>query len=365
MYNVKIHGAGSIGNHLAHACRGKRWQVTMCDLDPDALRRTREDIYPSRYGAWDDGIRLATVDEAADAPCDFAIVGTPPDTHLDIVLSMLDGSGPVPRVVLVEKPLCGPDLARCEELLRKSEEKGVQVLVGYNHVLTPITAAADAFIDDGGLGDAQTLTVNWIEHWGGIFAAHPWLAGPADSYLGHASRGGGACAEHSHGINIWQHFAHAVGAGRVASVSATLDMVRGDGVDYDRIAQLHLVSENGLVGYVVQDVVTTPARKMLRLQGERGAIEWEANADKEHDQVRFREGDAWREQRVRKTRPDDFVGEIDHVGALLDGSTAESPISLARGLDTMMVIAAAHRSAAEGRTVHIDYARGCTPDAIE
>jgi len=62
MARVKVFGAGSIGNHLAHACRSLGWAVTLCDVDPQALRRTREEIYPARYGAWDDGIRLAAVD---------------------------------------------------------------------------------------------------------------------------------------------------------------------------------------------------------------------------------------------------------------------------------------------------------------
>ena len=44
--NVKIFGAGSIGNHLAHASRKIGWDVSICDLDPEALKRTRNEIYP-------------------------------------------------------------------------------------------------------------------------------------------------------------------------------------------------------------------------------------------------------------------------------------------------------------------------------
>ena len=56
--NVKIFGAGSIGNHLAHASRKIGWDVSICDLDPEALKRTRNEIYPGRYGEWDDNISL-------------------------------------------------------------------------------------------------------------------------------------------------------------------------------------------------------------------------------------------------------------------------------------------------------------------
>ena len=49
---VKIYGAGSIGNHLAHASRNLNWEVDVCDISKDALRRTKDVIYPQRYGKW-------------------------------------------------------------------------------------------------------------------------------------------------------------------------------------------------------------------------------------------------------------------------------------------------------------------------
>ena len=55
---VKVIGTGSIGNHLANAARRLDWQVDMCDLDPLALERTKNEIYPSRYGVWDTHINL-------------------------------------------------------------------------------------------------------------------------------------------------------------------------------------------------------------------------------------------------------------------------------------------------------------------
>ena len=78
MYNVKIHGAGSIGNHLANASRRMGWGVTLCDLDPSALKRTREEIYPARYGQWDDAIQLCTSAEAPQGGFDLIFIGTPP-----------------------------------------------------------------------------------------------------------------------------------------------------------------------------------------------------------------------------------------------------------------------------------------------
>lgn len=362
---VKIYGAGSIGNHLAYACRSRNWDVTICDPDDKALERTRDQIYPDRYGDWDTAIELTTPEEVNDRYFDLVIIGTPPDSHLSLAMTELEKKDDSPRVILIEKPLCGPAMEGCDELWAKARSGNTAVCVGYNHVLTHNTLEASEMISGGSLGEPRTITVEWVEHWGGIFAAHPWLDGPRDSYLGKAANGGGACGEHSHGINIWQHFSHLVGAGRVVEVSAVMDRVSGGGVDYDRIAQISVVTEQGLTGYIVQDVVTRPPRKRLRVQGDSRALVWEVNRDAGQDSVGLWDGQEWNETFIAKTRRDDFAAEIQHIDDLCNGSVTRSPISLERGLETMILIAAAHRSAAEKRCVQIDYSAGFNTNAIQ
>lgn len=365
MYKVKIYGAGSIGNHLAHACRNKGWEVLMCDPDSAALARTRDEIYPARYGRWDEAIRLTTPDRLPKEHFDLVIIGTPPEYHNALALDVLATESP--RVLLIEKPLCGPSLQRAQELYEASLAGNCFVAVGYNHALARNTLLAEQWLSGGGIGEPVTIAVDWLEYWGGIFKAHPWLAGPQDSYLGFTERGGGAACEHSHGIQLWQHFSHRLGSGRIAEVSAVWDMVADGGVEYDRISQMQVVTERGLVGRIVQDVVTEPSEKKLVIQGTSGRLEWYANRDPAHDAVyRWDRVQGWRREEIAKTRPDDFKGEIDHVGDILAGGPAEdSPISLARGLDTMLVIAAAQLSARIRRGVRIDYAKGYTPAALQ
>ncbi len=362
MYKVKIYGAGSIGNHLAHACRCQGWDVLICDTDPAALHRTRTSIYPARYGQWDDAIQLATPHRGSQGRFDAVFIGTPPDSHIALAREAIRQHHP--KVVMIEKPACDPSLKGCEELLEEAKSAGAFVGVGYNHVLTPHTWYAQELLSNGFLGEPQTVTVRWTEHWGGIFAAHPWLSGPSDSYLGHLSRGGGACGEHSHGINIWQHFAHALGVGRVSHVHAMMDIVREHDAQYDRIAQLHLKTETGLVGYVIQDVVTQPAVKTLRIQGSKGSLEWYVNYDANHDAViHTADGDTTKKL-FPKSRPDDFKGEVQHVHDILSGAVADSPVSLQRGLDTMLVVAGAYQSNQLGKAVEIHRGHAYTPTNI-
>jgi predicted dehydrogenase len=268
-------------------------------------------------------------------------------------------------VLLIEKPLSTPDLSRCDELFGAVREAGVFGAVGYNHCLGKNTRMAENMLRDGRIGRVVTISARTREHWQGIFNAHPWLSGPAASYLGFSARGGGATGEHSHAINIWQHFAHLAGAGRVVEVSATLDRVARDGVDYDRSAFITLTTENGLVGDVIQDVVTSPAEKSARLQGEGGFVEWRVNAAPGKDMAALGiQGAKVEESAIEKTRADDFIAEIDHLAEVMAGKVRSSPISLERGLDTMLVIAAVFKSHELGRRVRIDWSRGYISEAV-
>ncbi len=359
---VKIYGAGSIGNHLANAARTLGWSVDVVDPDPKALARMRESIYPSRYGKWDEEIRQFANANEPKGGYDLICIGTPPDVHVALARAAVAEK---PKAVLVEKPLCGPDLAGAQELADEARRAGVACFVGYDHAVGRAARLAGDILAQRAIGDIVTVDVEFREFWGGIFAAHPWLSGPSESYLGYWARGGGASGEHSHAANLWQHFAHAIGAGRVVSVQATLDLVDDGTVSYDRLCLMTLGTQSGLVGRCVQDVVTQPPRKWARIQGAEGFVEWTCAHAPGVDQVEAAlPGRVSSIQRVSKTRPDDFIEELRHIAAMLAADPDESPIALSRGLDTMLVVAAAHLSHRTGRRVAIDYSKGWTQSAL-
>jgi predicted dehydrogenase len=363
VYNVKIFGAGSIGNHLAHAARSRGWAVTLTDLDEAALDRSKTKIYPERYGAWDDEIALKLSRDAMTDPADVVIIGTPPDSHIAIADAVMDETPP--KILLIEKPVAGPGLEGCEALWQKLSASDTIATVGYNHLVSQGARQAERIIAEGRLGEVQSISARTREHWGGIFNAHPWLAGPEESYLGYSHRGGGAICEHSHALNIWQHFATMSGAGRVAEVSATIDMVTQRPIEYDRLGIVTLTSEHGLIGDVIQDVITQPTEKSVRLQGSDGYLEWRVNHRPDADAIfAGSHGEMADPVLLAKTRADDFIAEIEHLEGILEGSIVNSPLSLERGLDTMMVIAAAFKSHDTGRRVLIDWKAGYKLEAL-
>jgi len=363
MKKVKVYGAGSIGNHLANASRRMGWAADICDIDPEALRRTREEIYPMRYGKWDASIGLYANEDIPTGGYDLIVIGTPPDSHMSLARQAVKER---PTAILVEKPLCNPDLGGAQELLEEAAAAGVHVFTGYDHVIGKSAQLFGRLLREQAVGQLDTIDVEFREYWGGIFGAHPWLSGPADTYLGFWQRGGGACGEHSHAANLWQYFAHEAGVGRIVEVSAEMEFVRDGSVDYDKLCLMTVRTESGLLGRVVQDVVTRPTRKWARVQGGTGYLEWYCGQEPGIDSViHALDSGVVSNTRVSKTRPDDFVQELKHIDAALAGNPADSPISLVRGLETMMVIAAAHKSAVEKRAVRIDYSKGFVPAAID
>jgi predicted dehydrogenase len=341
--NVKVVGAGSIGNHLAQAARRMKWTVTVVDRDPQALARMKEQIYPSRYGSWDPEIRLATTAEAPRGRFEIICVGTPPDVRMDLALAALAER---PRLLQLEKPLCAPTLDGLEAFLSAYRTQTDTVaVVGYDHAVGASVTEVVRLIETGTVGVPETLDVEFREHWGGILAAHPWLSGVEETYLGSWRRGGGAGGEHSHALHLWRFLAQRAGLGDWRKVWAAMEMRHEGRAEYDAVAAFTLMTDRGRIGRVIQDVVTMPPRKIARLHGEEGLLEWIGGGHPKGDLVRMlpRRGDPV-ERVFERARPDDFHREMLHVEDILRGrvNAEDSPISLESGVAVMAVLAAAY-----------------------
>ncbi len=353
MTKVKIYGAGSIGNHLAQASRRAGWEVVMVDPDPSALERTKNEIYPKRYGAWDEAIKLFKLGQEPMGGFDVIFLGTPPQVRMKTARAALVEQ---PKVLQLEKPICPPSMDEVAEFESELAKSSTIAIVGYDHAISRVVKKAEEIIASKILGKPLSLDVEFRETWKGIFAAHPWLSGPQDSYLGFWKKGGGASGEHSHATNLWQHFARVLGLGAVSEVSAAMQMITTADLDYDSACFLNLTTDKGFVGRVVQDVITEPVKKQIRIQGENGFMEININGWASGDLIRLGKPDKSVEEiKIEKTRPDDFYEEIMHIKQILDGAlkAEDSPISIERGLATMKIVRAAHQSRQEGKSIKI------------
>ena len=343
---VKVIGAGSIGNHLGHGCRTLGMNVTICDIDRSALERARDVIYPNRYGAWDETITLATPDELSGEAFDIVIVGTPPATHLKVAAAELEKTRP--GVILIEKPLAHPSPGDIEAFIAAAERSLTRVLVGYNQRLKPNTKHFVQLATTLDLGALRGLSSNMLESWDGILKAHFWMKSERDSYLAFTDQGGGALLEHSHALNLFLHFADVLGQGLVTEVQADIEWVSHEDGRYDRDSALSLTLESGLVGTVRQDLHTWPASKEAIATFDKGALVWSMGDSTDRVEHRSTDGDVIEAWDFPKTRPDDFIGELEHLYSVWENPDTESPIDLSHGVSVMDVILAAFESSRSG-----------------
>ena len=351
MTTVKVIGAGSIGNHLAHGCRSKGWDVTIVDLSPEALERTRDTIYPSRYGVWDEAITLATPDEVTGKVFDIVIVGTPPATHLGVATAELRATPP--QLMLIEKPLSHPDNVAIRDFVQLAQESATRVLVGYNQRHKPNTQKFVEIAKDPALGKLVGLSSHMLESWDGILKAHFWMASEKDSYLAFTDQGGGALLEHSHALNLMLHFAKELGQGNAVKVDATIDWVDHESGRYDRDTKLNVTLDSGLVAEVRQDLHTWPAKKEAVATFENGSVVWTMGDSSDSVTLVSADGTQKNHWDFPKTRPDDFLGEITHLGDLLEKPEQPSSLDLEHGLSVMEVALAAMESSAVGTTASV------------
>lgn len=363
---VKIIGAGSVGAHLAHAARQLGYEVFVTDHDSRAIHRFRDELYPSRYGAFDPNIQLRMIQEPTGG-FDLICIGTPPDTHLALLHNAMKEH---PRAILVEKPLCPATLKGAQATWEATRHTPIGIFVGYNHTVSrSIQYVENLLRMRGRFGYPISLDVSWQEHWQGIFDAHPWLRGPQDSYLGYWMRGGGALGEHSHGLAMAQHLAHVVGAGRIRTVSASIEWVRDGVVDYESMVAATLTTETGLRISLQQDVVTTPPQKKARLTMQHGTIDWIGNADPYHDAVLTVDPLGETRTLIPKRRTDDFVDELLFIQRWIHHPEPITTLGLDRGFETALVMHAIHRVAYNAHPttsrvvpdLTIDYRWGCRP----
>ena len=107
--------------------------MVVVDVDKKALERMKYDIYPSRYGAWSDKIIQYQIEEEPRCEYNLICIGTPPDTHLNILLNSLsDYKGKT----LLEKPLCEPTNQAIKKLNQLTKSNSDNIYVGYNHVIS-------------------------------------------------------------------------------------------------------------------------------------------------------------------------------------------------------------------------------------
>lgn len=339
--SVKIVGAGSIGNHLSHAARNMNWEVFVTDNDPLALARMKSDIYPTRYGNWDSKIKL--VDFESDdtlkikSKIDIVFICTPPDSHLDVALVQIKKHKP--KMVFIEKPLSNPgNFLKIQELIDQAHEFGTQILVGYNHRLTPNTQYLIKLLQKKTYGEIRFIRASFRESKDGILQAHPWLEGLSSSYLGKTARGGGALFEHSHGLDLLLYIAKQANLSPFEVINCSFQKIKTADNLYDDNVICTFKFDNNAIGIMEQNFITKPAVKSVEIEFEKSNLKWFSNSDSAGVEVYDHSGKLLDSLLYGKTRKQDFEPQIQHIQNLFLGIETDSPIEIHQIVPTQQIL---------------------------
>ena len=264
MKKVLIFGSGSIGNHLANACRKINLSVSVTDISYKALLRMKNKIYPLRYVKWDKQIQIIKYSDIfkSKTKFDLVIVGTPPETHYSLLNKIF--AKIKFNKLMVEKPLTiSKTNINYEKLIKLSNKN--KIFVGYNHSVSDSFLYFHNLIKKIKKKDLIFIDVNWKEGWSGILKAHFWNKNEFSSYLGDISRGGGSTHEHSHGL----HFV--VCLSKILKFKLPNQMtkfmnykIKNKKLYYDNYVNINWKIDNFLINYT-SDLICEPADKSISL----------------------------------------------------------------------------------------------------
>ena len=332
MKKILIFGAGSIGNHMSKACISIGWQVYITDISNKALERMRNQIYPSRYGRWDNNIIQLSFDNVFKLKnkFDIIIIGTPPSTHYKIY--SLCKKNLNYNKVLIEKPISNY-LDKKIFNLNKDINNSL-IFCGYNHTVNP---SLEYFFKNLKKlkNNIENVFIDWKEGWSGILGAHPWLKDEFDSYLGDYKKGGGALQEHSHGLHLLVCILKILRVNKHQNLYKKIYYKKKGKIKYDYFSSLTFEAKKIFFNYET-DLITFPAEKKIYVGLKNGYIKWTCNIIKNQDLVIIKYKNKEIVQKFKKTRSSEFVNELIHLDKIKTKKQYEkSNINIYNALQTL------------------------------
>lgn len=330
---ILIFGAGSIGNHMANANLKLKNNVSITDIAPKSLSRMKSSIFPSRYGKWNNSIKLINYQNVFNkGDFDLIIIGTPPKTHLKLIKKIYENNIRYKRL-LIEKPL--NSYTENNSFIKKLNKNNI--FVGYNH---SVSSSISYFIDEIKKEKKylKNIFINWKEGFEGILKAHKWLKDEYSSYLGYSIDGGGAIQEHSHALHLALVILKELGVLKYKT-KFYKQFVNNNPKLYDSLA-LIIFSSKKLNLKLDIDLITFPAEKNIIAQCNNKKIVWVHNFKKNHDAVKVISKNGKEKIKLfKKTRSSEFENEMKYIlSPKIKKNYKNSRLNISYGIKIMEII---------------------------
>ena len=315
---------------MAFASRNLKLNVNVTDINPNALSRMKNIIYPKRYGAWDSKISLLNYNDLKylKKNFDLIIIGTPPKNHLDLFNFCLKTIKF--KNILIEKPLSVYSQKNITKLKNLDN-----LYCGYNH---SISKSVNYFLSQilKFKKNINYIDVNWKEGWSGILNAHFWMKNEFQSYLGNIEEGGGSLHEHSHGLHLLLVIFEVLKI-NLKSLSQSQNIFfryKGE-KKYDEFTQIFFTNKKIFAKYET-DLKTYPAKKEISVSGKNFCLKWICNHNNNSDKVIVNNNGKIKEKIFYKTRSSEFENEINHI--LFYNKKSKKNLNINFAIETMKII---------------------------
>lgn len=212
--------------------------------------------YARRHGVprWYDDAEALIHDDEVDA----VYVATPPDSHRDYAVSVLEAGKPV----YVEKPMARTT-AECEDMLATAERTGLPLFVAYYRRAMPRFVTVKQLLDDGAIGEVHAVAVHASKP--AVIddgADAPWRVRPEVS-------GGGHFVDlASHTLDLLDHLLGPVA--RVTGYAARF----GRATLAEDAVSASFELESGVLGTGLWSYATAERRDEVRILGSAGTLQF-------------------------------------------------------------------------------------------
>jgi predicted dehydrogenase len=290
---------------------------------------------------------------------DLASVCTPPGTHAEIAVRLLDAG----VHTLCEKPMA-PSLQDCDAILAAARRSGaVLSVVAQNRFTTPM-ARLKQVLDSGLAGRVLHAQVD-SHWWRGPSYYDLWWRGTW------SSEGGGCTLNHA------VHHVDAVAwmLGRPVEVQASMANVAHDNAEVEDLSLAIMRFGSGALGQLTSSLVHHGEDQRLVFQTEKASLAtpWAVRASVQKANG-FPEPDRATEQalteyyeRLPAVRYEGHTGQIDNTLAAIETGSADALVDGHQGRRTLEIITAIYKAAITGARVRLPLDDGdpfCTRDGL-
>lgn len=318
--------------HVGHLLRLGGITVEAADPNPEICQTVR-----SRFG-----IEAFTDPERAlKRNPDCVLVCTPANSHVPVALQALEAGAHV----FIEKPV-STSLDGLGALVRKANESGRTVQVGYNLRFHPAMIAIKRMVKSGRLGRVLIAHAEF-----GLYLDRWWPDRDyRQTYMARADLGGGLLMDASHEIDSLMWFLGDVD--QVTAMGGKLSDLEISGADTFKVI---MRMKSGAMASLHLDCLQPTYTRVYQLAGEDASLRWDCpqgRADTSLGRLQWFDKDQGRYKRIRLngTPQDTYVEELRAFLNCVE--TGREPlVGLGQGIKVLEVVEAITKSIESGQTV--------------